>query len=396
MSSPRRTRTTFQRFIASETSGGLVLMASAVLALVVANSPFADDYVRVLHTKLAGLDLEHWINDGLMTLFFLLVGLEIKREMVEGQLDTWPRRTLPVVAALGGMIVPALIYMAINLQHPENWRGWAIPTATDIAFSLGVLSLFAARVPASLKVFLTSLAIIDDLGAILIIATVYATDLSLVSLAVAALFAAILYWLNRTGEMRLFPYLLAGICLWGAMLFSGIHASLAGVVLAMAIPLGATGENHAPSPLHTLERALAPWVAFLVLPIFGFANAGVSLAVAGYGSLASPLGLGVILGLFIGKQAGIGAAVYLAYATGAAALPTGASWRQIYGVAVLCGIGFTMSLFIGLLAFDDLARQADVKLAVLVGSLLSAILGGLLVMNGGETPREDQRSAPSA
>ena len=372
-------------------------MASAALALAVANSPFAHDYARVLHTSFAGLDLLHWINDGLMAFFFLLVGLEIKREMVEGQLDTWPRRALPLIAALGGMIVPALIFMAINLPHPENWRGWAIPTATDIAFSLGVLSLFGSRVPNSLKVFLTSLAIIDDLGAIVIIATFYASDLSFQALGVAALLAAALYWLNRRGEARLLPYGLLGVMLWAAMLYSGIHASLAGVVLAMAIPIGTLSKlDSAQSPLHRLERALAPWVAFLVLPIFGFANAGVSLDDTGHTSLLSPLALGVICGLLFGKQIGIVGSIYLSEKLGVAALPAGASWRQIYGVAVLCGIGFTMSLFVGLLAFADLEREAVVKLSVLVGSLLSALFGAVVLLNGSPSPepaRADQSGA---
>ncbi len=388
MSASRRTRTTFDRFIESEASGGLVLMASAAVALAVANSPFAPDYTRVLHAPFAGLDLLHWINDGLMAFFFLLVGLEIKREMVEGQLDTWRRRALPLIAALGGMLVPALIFMAINLPHPENWRGWAIPTATDIAFALGVLSLFGSRVPSSLKVFLTSLAIIDDLGAIIIIATFYASDLSFAAIGVAVVIGAALYWLNRRGEGRLLPYLLLGVMLWGAMLFSGIHASLAGVALAMAIPVGASNKlDGGQSPLHRLERALAPWVAFLVLPIFGFANAGVSLAATGHTSLLSPLALGVICGLLFGKQIGIVGSIYLSEKLGLAALPAGASWRQTYGVAVLCGIGFTMSLFIGLLAFTAPEREAVVKLAVLVGSLLSAVLGAVVLMNGSTSPR---------
>lgn len=392
MSASRRSRTTFQRFIESEAAGGLVLMASAGLGLAIANSPFAQDYTRVLHAPIAGLDLLHWINDGLMAFFFLLVGLEIKREMLEGQLDTWPRRALPLIAALGGMLVPALIFMVVNRGQAENWRGWAIPTATDIAFALGVLSLIGSRVPNSLKVFLTSLAIIDDLGAIIIIATFYASDLSFEALAVALVCAATLYWLNRRGEIRLLPYLLLGALLWVAMLTSGIHASLAGVVLAMAIPLGAPSETDgAQSPLHMLERALAPWVAFLVLPIFGFANAGVSLADTGHASLQSPLALGVICGLFFGKQAGILGSVYLSKRLGVAALPAGASWRQIYGVSVLCGIGFTMSLFIGLLAFSDLEREAVVKLAVLVGSLLSALAGALVLIAGTPAPQNPSR-----
>jgi NhaA family Na+:H+ antiporter len=377
MSSSRRTRTTFQRFIQSEASGGVLLMGSAALALAVANTFLGDAYKEVLHARIAGLDLLHCINDGLMTFFFLLVGLEIKREMVEGQLDTWPRRTLPLIAALGGMLVPAAIFMAVNFPHPENWRGWAVPTATDIAFALGVLALVGSRVPGSLKVFLTSLAIIDDLGAILIIAIFYASDLSIAALAVAAVFAGALYWLNRRGETRLLPYVLLGFLLWIAMLFSGIHATLAGVVLAMMIPINGSGDSKH-SLLHSMERALSPWVAFLVLPIFAFANAGV--AINWNTSLLSPLGLGIVGGLFLGKQFGILAAVYLAKKARVAALPQGASWRQIYGVAVLCGIGFTMSLFIGLLAFPAPETEAVLKLSVLVGSLLSALMGALVLL----------------
>jgi NhaA family Na+:H+ antiporter len=270
----------------------------------------------------------------------------------------------------------------VNAPHPENWRGWAIPTATDIAFALGVLALIGSRVPASLKVFLTSLAIIDDLGAILIIATFYASDLSFAALAVAAVLAAVLYWLNQRGEIRLLPYSLLGVMLWAAMLFSGIHATLAGVVLAMMIPLNGSGDSKH-SLLHSMERALSPWVAFLVLPIFGFANAGVSITSTGHMSLLSPLGLGIIGGLFLGKQLGVLAAVFLARQAKVGALPAGASWRHIYGVAALCGIGFTMSLFIGLLAFTDPEKEAVLKLAVLVGSLLSALAGALILLTTG-------------
>ena len=261
-------------------------MGSTALALAVANTFLGPAYEEALHARVAGLDLRDWINDGLMTFFFLLVGLEIKREMVEGQLDTWPRRALPLVAAFGGMFVPAVIFMAVNFPHPENWRGWAVPTATDIAFALGVLALVGSRVPGSLKVFLTSLAIIDDLGAILIIAIFYASNLSIAALAVAAVFAATLYWLNRRGETRLLPYVLLGALLWAAMLFSGIHATLAGVVLAMMIPIDNAGDGRH-SLLHSMERALSPWVAFLVLPIFAFANAGVAITLEFVGSVAA-------------------------------------------------------------------------------------------------------------
>jgi NhaA family Na+:H+ antiporter len=376
----RRARTTFQRFVESEAAGGLVLMASAALGMVVANSAFAGTYTELLHTKLAGLDLLHWINDGLMALFFLLVGLEIKREILAGELDSWPRRALPFIAAVGGIIVPALIFFAVNRQTPENWRGWAIPTATDIAFALGVLSLFGSSIPNSLKVFLTSLAIMDDLGAILIIATFYSSDIFFAALGGAALIAALLFGLNWFGIKRLLPYLLLGVALWAAMLFSGIHATLSGVVLAMTIPLGSyTEKGEAGSPLCYLEDRLGSWVSFLVLPVFGFANAGVSLAGASMDTLLAPLSLGVAGGLFFGKQIGIMLSVFLASRTGLAHLPEHASWRQIYGVALLCGIGFTMSLFIGLLAFADAEREAMIKLAVLVGSLLSALAGAAVL-----------------
>ncbi|HVQ11425.1 MAG TPA: Na+/H+ antiporter NhaA, partial [Methyloceanibacter sp.] len=328
----RRARTTFQRFAESEASGGLVLMASSALGLVVANSAFAGNYSELLHTKVAGLSVLHWINDGLMALFFLLVGLEIKREILVGELDSWPRRALPCIAALGGMLAPALIFFAINWRSPENWRGWAIPTATDIAFALGVLSLFGSRIPNSLKVFLTSLAIMDDLSAILIIAIFFASDLSVGALGVAALVTAALFALNWVGVLRLAPYLLLGVVLWAAMLFSGIHATLAGVVLAMTIPLGSLGkaedgeEDGEGSPLCHLEDKLGSWVAFLVLPIFGSANAGVSLAGASMESLLAPLSLGIAAGLFLGKQIGIMISVFIASRTGLAQLPAGASW----------------------------------------------------------------------
>jgi Na+:H+ antiporter, NhaA family len=377
----RRARTTFQRFAESEASGGLVLMASAALGMVVANSALAGSYTELLHTKVAGLSVLHWINDGLMALFFLLVGLEIKREILAGELDSWARRALPCIAALGGMLAPALIFFAINWQSPETWRGWAIPTATDIAFALGVLSLFGSRIPNSLKVFLTSLAIMDDLGAILIIAIFYATDLSFMALGAAAVITVLLFALNWFGVMRLTPYLLLGVGLWAAMLFSGIHATLAGVVLAMTIPLGSMGkEDGESSPLCHLEDRLGLWVAFLVLPVFGFANAGVALAEASVESLLAPLSLGIAAGLFFGKQIGIMGSILIARRTGIAHLPAGASWRQMYGVALLCGIGFTMSLFIGLLAFADAEHESMVKLAVLAGSLLSALAGAAILI----------------
>ena len=358
-------------------------MAAAAIGIAVANSALASTYTALLHTKVAGLDVLHWINEGLMALFFLLVGLEIKREILVGELNSWPRRALPFIAALGGMIAPALIFLAINWQTPETWRGWAIPTATDIAFALGVLSLFGSRISSSLKVFLTSLAIIDDLGAILIIAVFYASDLSAFALALAAFIAAVLFGLNWLGVTRLRAYLPLGAALWACMLFSGIHATMAGVVLAMAIPLGKSekeSKNHDAGILYRLEGALAPWVAFLVLPLFGFANAGVSLSGLRPDMPLAPLALGIVLGLFIGKQFGIMASIALANRVGMVHLPADATWREIYGVAILCEIGFTISLFIGLLAFDEERQIAATKLAVLIGSLLSALVGAAVLL----------------
>jgi NhaA family Na+:H+ antiporter len=358
-------------------------MASAALGMGLANSFLADDYARLLHTKIGGLDVLHWINDGLMALFFLLVGLEIKRELLVGELDSWPSRALPVIAALGGMVMPALIFFAINYHIPENWRGWAIPTATDIAFALGVLSMFGSRIPNSLKVFLTSLAIIDDLGAIFIIAIFYASGLSGLALGVSGAITVALTVLNTRGVTRLGPYLLLGVLLWVSMLSSGIHATLAGVVLAMTVPLGAPeghDKNASNSALSRLEDALGPWVAFIVLPIFGLANAGVSLAGINLELMFAPLSLGIVLGLFLGKQLGIMTFVVAGSRAGIVQLPADATWRQIYGVAIICGIGFTMSLFIGLLAFDEQQQIAATKLAVLVGSLLSALIGAVTLI----------------
>ncbi len=377
----KRARASFNRFAEWQISGGVVLMAAAALGMVMANSALADVYNQLFHTKIGGLDLLHWINDGLMALFFLVVGLEIKREMVEGELDNWPRRALPLIAAVGGMAVPAAFFLVINWHTPENLRGWAIPTATDIAFALGVLALFGSRVSYPLKVFLTSLAIMDDLGAILIIAVFYASNFSVLAFGLAVLTAGALLALNWYGVTRLTPYLVLGAALWACMLFSGIHATLAGVVLAMTIPITAeeSKQDDNGSPLHKLERGFGPWVTFVVLPIFGFANAGVPLGNVSLDTLLEPLPLGIIAGLFFGKQIGIMLAILLARRGGLAQLPSGASWRQVYGVAVLCGIGFTMSLFIGLLAFDDVARESMVKFGVLAGSLLSA-LGGAAVL----------------
>ncbi len=379
---PARAQAALREFFGSEAAGGCVLMGIAVLALVVANSALAPDYFGALQASVAGLSVLHWINDGLMALFFLLVGLEIKREIVDGQLRTWPDRILPGMAALGGMIVPALIYIGFNLQVSETLRGWAIPSATDIAFALGVLSLLGTRVPVSLKVFLVALAILDDLGAILIIAVFYAADISLPMLVASGATFLVLIALNRKGVRRLTPYLLLGALLWFFVFKSGIHATLAGVALALAIPNPPTSEEPetAVSPLLRLERGLHAWVAFLVVPLFGFANAGVSFAGMTVAALVAPVPLGVALGLFLGKQFGVFGFAWIVIRLGWAKLPEQASWTQLYGMALLCGIGFTMSLFIGLLAFPTSAELQDsVKVGVLAGSLLSALAGVVLL-----------------
>lgn len=382
-SSLRRPISIFREFMESEASGGILLMVAAALALIVANSPLSEAYFGTLHTYVLGLSIGHWVNDGLMAVFFLLVGLEIKREMLDGQLSTWSRRILPGVAAAGGMLVPALIYVAFNSSNPETIRGWAIPAATDIAFALGVLSLLGPRVPTSLKIFLTALAIIDDLGAVIIIALFYTADLSMPALGAAALILAALIALNRFGVQKLWPYLILGAGLWGAVLLSGVHATLAGVTLALTIPL----RRHAPgqpddmhSPLHRLEHGIHGWVAYLIVPVFGFANAGVSFAGMDASILTGSVPLGIALGLFLGKMVGVFGTAWLTIRLGFAEMPAGANTVQLYGVALLCGIGFTMSLFIGALAFPTSPELGDaVKVGVFAGSLVSATVGALLL-----------------
>lgn len=374
----------FREFLSSESAGGIVLMGAAALALIIANSPLAPSYFSALSFYIGPLNLAHWINDLLMAVFFLLVGLEIKREFLDGQLSTWPRRILPGIAAAGGMAVPALIFVALNSDSPETLRGWAIPTATDIAFALGVLSLLGNRVPASLKVFLTALAIIDDLGAVIIIALFYTSGLSLAWLAAAGAILVALIALNRFGVIRLAPYLVLGLILWVVVLKSGVHATLAGVALALTVPLGRTPgapDHPEDSPLHALEHALHKPVSFFVIPVFGFANAGVPLGAISAESLLQPLTLGIALGLVVGKLVGVFGTAWLAVRLGFADMPANASIRHLLGVALLCGIGFTMSLFIGLLAFPtDLAMQGALKVGILGGSLISGLLGAAVLL----------------
>jgi NhaA family Na+:H+ antiporter len=373
-------------FIQHEAAGGVVLLAAALGALLIANSPIAWLYDGLLDTpvsvRVGALALDKplllWINDGLMAIFFFLVGLEIKRELLQGELSSLQQATLPAIAAVGGMAVPALIYAGVNAGSPATLKGWAIPSATDIAFAVGALALLGARVPSALKVFLLALAILDDLGAIVIIAVFYTPELHWASLVLAALGATVLLALNRCGVTRLAPYVLTGAFIWVCVLKSGVHATLAGVVVALAIPLGA-GSAGGHSLLEEIEERLHPWVAFGILPLFAFANAGVSLAGMSPGKLAEPVPLGIALGLAIGKPIGIVGATWLAVAAGAGARPEGASWAQLAGVGMLGGIGFTMSLFIGTLAFHEPAYAAPLRLGVLTGSLVSAVAGYLVL-----------------
>jgi NhaA family Na+:H+ antiporter len=371
-----------QEFLKLESSGGILLAAAAVLAMLLANSPVAGMYTSALQADLTitlggfGVDkpLLLWINDGLMAIFFLLVGLELKREVMEGQLSSLDQLALPAMAALGGVLVPALVYVWVSGDLPEAKGGWAIPTATDIAFALAVLTLLGSRVPTALKVFLATVAVIDDLAAIIIIAVFYTYDLSVAAMLAALGGIALLFVLNRLGVKRIAAYMLVGVIIWLSVLKSGVHATLAGVIVAAFIPLKADDEK---SPARHLEHELHPWVAFGVLPVFAFANAGVSLQGLGLESMTSGITLGIIAGLFIGKQVGVFGMTGLAIATGLARMPRGLNWGQLWGAALLCGIGFTMSLFIGSLAFEhgDMLQVAAVKLGVIGGSLLSGLLG---------------------
>ncbi len=379
----RRPLAMIAEFLQMETAAGFLLMGAALLALLVANSPFAETYAALLETKLGvsgyGLSVLHWVNDGLMALFFLLVGLEIKREMLVGALASRRRAALPAIAALGGMLVPALIYVFFNHADAATLRGWAIPAATDIAFALGILALLGSRVPVVLKLFLTTLAILDDLGAILIIALFYTETIVWSAVALAGVGLLMLALLNRRGVTALWPYMTIGAGLWAAVLASGVHATLAGVAVALLIPLK-VGDGTYPAPLTRLEHGLHPWVAYGILPIFGLANAGLSFAALNPADLLAPVPLGIALGLLVGKPLGIMVANWLAVRCHWAEWPHGVSQWQMFGVAVLCGIGFTMSLFIGGLAFAP-EMQALVKLGVFSGSLLAALLGYVILRN---------------
>lgn len=381
-----RALATLQDFLRLEAAGGLLLMGAAVLALLVANSPLAGIYTAFLElpveARVGALGISKpmilWINDGLMAVFFLLVGLELKREILEGHLSSLRDAALPAFAAIGGMALPAAIYAAFNWGDAAAMQGWAIPSATDIAFALGVLMLLGERVPAALKAFLLSVAIFDDIGAIIIIAAFYTAALSPAALATALGLTALLALLNRAGITRRAPYVLVGLALWFALLKSGVHATLAGVVLALFIPLRLPdARDGQPSPLHEFEQALHPWVAFGVLPVFAFANAGVPLAGVTAGQLLHPVSLGIVAGLFVGKQVGIVLLSWLAVRCGLASLPRDVSWGLIYGASLLCGIGFTMSLFIASLAFEQGggAYLGLERIGILAGSTIAGVAG---------------------
>jgi NhaA family Na+:H+ antiporter len=379
-----------QDFLARETTAGLLLFGAAVAALLATNSGLAPIYSGFLNTpvevRVGSLEIAKplllWINDGLMAIFFFLVGMEVKREIVEGELSSWNKAVLPLVGAFGGMLVPALIYTAINWHMPENLNGWAIPAATDIAFALGLVALLGARAPTELKILLLAIAIIDDIGAIVVIAVFHTADVSTLALGLAGLACVVLLLMNRLGVVRTAPYLLVGVFLWVCVLKSGVHATLAGVITALAIPLR---TRQGTSPLKTLEHALHPWVALGVLPLFAFANAGVSFAGISLSDLRGPLPLGIATGLFIGKQLGVFGFIAAAIGMGWAKRPQGISWRQLYGVACLTGIGFTMSLFIGSLAFDGAAEIEAVKLGVIAGSVVSGVIGFLILRTHAST-----------
>jgi NhaA family Na+:H+ antiporter len=378
-----------ENFFKKETSAGIILIFVTLLALVLKNSALSEFYNSFLHTpvevRFGALQIAKplllWVNDGLMAVFFFLIGLEVKREILEGHLSSLPQVALPGIAAVGGMAIPALVFVAFNQGDSFSMNGWAIPTATDIAFALGILSLLGDRVPISLKLFLLALAIIDDLGAIIIIAIFYTVDLSAISIAIASLSLITLFVMNRMGVIRKAAYIIIGIILWISVLKSGVHATLAGVALAFMIPLTCKDKNGKTfSMSKEMEHDLHYWVAFLILPLFAFVNAGVDLRGIEPAEMLTPVPIGIFLGLFIGKQVGVFGFSWIAIKSGLAKLPEGSNWTQLYGVAILTGIGFTMSLFVDALAYNDseIYKYAD-KLAILVGSFVSGVIGYLVL-----------------
>ena len=378
-------------FLQKESAGGIVLIFAALLALAVANSPLLADYSALLDTGVVvGIGsfiidkpLLLWINDGLMAVFFFLVGLEVKREILEGQLSSWDKASLPLIAAIGGMAIPALIFLSLNAGSPATINGWAIPAATDIAFALGILSLLGPRVPVALKALLLAIAVIDDIGAIAIIAVFYSGELDTGMLGAAAIVFVAMLAIGRARVQSTIPYVLLAILMWAFVLKSGVHATLAGVAAAMTVPLDVKSDH---GPLERMEHALHPWVAFLVIPIFGFANAGVTLFGLSPSALFEPLPLGIALGLLVGKQVGIFGFAFAAVKLKLASLPAGVSWAQLHAMSLLAAIGFTMSLFIGNLAFADPAQIDAVKIGVLAGSTVAALAGYFLLNRA--LPRE--------
>jgi Na+:H+ antiporter, NhaA family len=382
----QKPRSAMRLFLQNEAAGGLLLIAAAIIALIAANSPLKEAYFHFLHVatgpvlspKLGAMTVHLWVNDALMAVFFLLVGLEIKREFTDGHLATWADRRLPIIAAVGGMIMPAIVYMAIISGDRLLAPGWAIPAATDIAFALAVLALLGRRVPASLKLLLTTVAIVDDMGAVAIIAIAYTSAISGPYLLAAMLILAAMWVMNRAGITQMRWYLLGFAVLWYAVLMSGVHATIAGVLAAMLIPIKITpaAPDAEDSTLHRMEHMLHRPVAWAILPLFGFANAGVTL---GTQSAFATVPVAIMFGLFVGKQVGIFGSIWLAVKWRFAIMPARATWQHIYGIALLCGIGFTMSLFIGGLAFDDNTLNNQVKIGVLMGSALSAVLGYIVL-----------------
>ncbi|CAE6896586.1 Na+/H+ antiporter NhaA [Vibrio alginolyticus] len=366
-------------FFKMESAGGILLVIAAAIAMTIANTPLGETYQAALHSYVLGMSVSHWINDGLMAVFFLLIGLEVKRELLEGALKSKETAIFPAIAAVGGMLAPALIYVAFNAGDAEAISGWAIPAATDIAFALGIMALLGKRVPIALKVFLLALAIIDDLGVVVIIALFYTGDLSTTALLVGFVMTGVLFMLNAKKVTKLTPYMIVGAILWFAVLKSGVHATLAGVVIGFSIPLqGKPGEH---SPLKHMEHALHPYVAFGILPLFAFANAGISLEGVSLSGLTSMLPLGIALGLLVGKPLGIFTFSWAAVKMGVAKLPEGINFKHIFAVSVLCGIGFTMSIFISSLAFANVSPEFDTyaRLGILMGSTTAAIIGYVLL-----------------
>jgi len=377
-------RSVIRNFLKLESSSGILLLLAGVIALILSNSNFAEDFNGILHLKLYfGTNseifyksIQHWINDGAMVVFFFIVGLEIKREFLEGELSMPSQAILPVIAAVGGMAVPAIFYLLFNFNDPETFQGWAVPSATDIAFSLGVLSLLGKRVPISLKIFLMALAIIDDLGAIIIIALFYSSGTELLPLLLVLLTLFFLYFCNKKNVQFVWLYICLGIFLWVFIQQAGIHATISGVLLAIFIPHEKTKQG---SLLTCIENKLHPWVAYLIMPLFALTNAGVYLGDVSLASLSNPVPLGIMTGLFFGKQIGVFFTTFLLIKMGYARLPSGSNWIQMYGIAVLTGIGFTMAMFINFLAFDTDIYINQAKIAILIASFASAVLGYILL-----------------